>query len=225
MQSQTAVVIGATGLIGGHVVEELLNDEAFSKVRVLVRKTYRITHPKLEIKMVDFNNVNDYGPKMGEGDCIFCCVGTTQQKVKGDKEAYRKVDYDIAVNAARVGWIQGFKKYLLVSSVGANPRSSNFCLKLKGEIERDVTAISFQSIHIFHPSMLLGKRNEFRFGEETGKGLMKPLSFLLIGPLRKYKPIQASDVAKAMVAAAKKDITGTHIYSYDEMKSICKFEI
>ena len=91
MQSQTAVVIGATGLIGGHVVEELLNDETFSKVRVLVRKPYLITHPKLEIKMADFNNVNDYGPKMGEGDCIFCCVGTTQQKVKGTKKLTGKL--------------------------------------------------------------------------------------------------------------------------------------
>jgi uncharacterized protein YbjT (DUF2867 family) len=225
MQLQTAVVIGATGLIGSHVVEELLNDETFNKVRVLVRKPYLITHPKLEIKMADFNNVNDYGPKMEDGDCIFCCIGTTQQKMSGNKEAYRKVDYDIAVNAARAGWIQGFKKYLLVSSIGANAGSSNFYLNLKGEIERDLASISFQSIHIFRPSMLLGKRNEFRFGELAGKGLMKPLSFLLVGPLRKFKPIQALDVAKAMVAAAKKNMTGTHIYTYDEIKNIADSKI
>src|SRR6266487_1606230 len=222
MQSQRAVVIGATGLIGNHVVETLLNDDAFNKVRVLVRKSYLITHPTLEIKMADFNNINDYGAKMGDGDFIFCCIGTTLNKVKGNKEAYRKVDYDIAVNAARIAWSQGFKKYLLVSSVGANANSSNFYLKLKGEVERDVSSISFESFHIFQPSMLLGKRNEFRFGELTGKGLMKPLSFLLMGSLRKYKPIQAKDVAKAMVAAAKKELRGIHVYTYDEIKSIGK---
>jgi uncharacterized protein YbjT (DUF2867 family) len=220
MQSQTAVVLGATGLIGSHVVEELLNDDAFGKVRVLVRKPYLITHPRLEIKMADFNNVKDYGAKMGDGDCIFCCVGTTQQKVKGDREAYRKVDYDIPVNAARVGWVQGFKKYLLVSAVGANVNSSNFFLKLKGEVERDVSSLSFESIHIFQPSMLLGKRNEFRFGELIGKGLMQSLSFLLMGSLHKYKPMQAEQVAKAMVAAAKKETGGVNIYTYNEMKSI-----
>src|SRR6476659_5811101 len=117
------------------------------------------------------------------------------------------------------------KKYLLVSSIGANDGSYNFYLNLKGEIERDLSAISFQSIHIFRPSMLLGKRNEFRFGEAAGKGLMRPLSFLLVGPLRKYKPIQASDVAKAMVTSTKKDITGTHIYNYDEIKSIANAKI
>lgn len=222
MQSQTAVVLGATGLIGGQVVNELLHDDAFDKVRVLVRKPFLITHPKLEIKMADFNNVNDYGSRLGDGDCIFCCIGTTQQKVKGDKEAYRKVDYDIAVNAARAGWVQGFKKFLLVSSVGANARSSNFYLKLKGDIEKDIASLSFESIHIFQPSMLLGKRNEFRFGEQIGKGLMKPLSFLFIGLMHKFKPIQASDVARAMVAAAKEDSRGVKIYTYREIMPLIK---
>src|SRR4051794_15151096 len=165
MQSQTAVVVGATGLIGSSVVETLLNDTTFEKVRILVRKTLAVTNPKLEVQVVDFNNINELSEKIGKGDSIFCCVGTTQKKVKGDLEAYRKVDHDIPVNTAKIGLAKGFRKYLLVSSVGANEKASNFYLKLKGEVEKEIAAMPFESIHIFQPSMLMGERKEVRLGE------------------------------------------------------------
>jgi len=222
MQSQTAVVIGATGLIGSKAVETLLRDTAFDKVRILVRKAFPVTNTKLEVQFVDFNNTDDLSQKIGKGDAIFCCVGTTQKKVKGDLNAYRKVDYDIPVNTARIALTNSFKKYLLISSVGATAKSSNFYLKLKGEVEEEISAMPFESIHIFQPSMLLGQRKEFRFGELIGKVLIQPLSFLLAGSLRKYKPIQASEVAKAMVAAAKKDATGVNIYTYDEIIALAR---
>ena len=111
MQSQTAVVIGATGLIGSKAVETLLRDTAFDKVRILVRKAFPVTNTKLEVQFVDFNNTDDLSQKIGKGDAIFCCVGTTQKKVKGDLNAYRKVDYDIPVNTARIALTNSFKKY------------------------------------------------------------------------------------------------------------------
>ena len=109
MDKQTAVIIGATGLIGSLLVDTLLNDENFEKVRVLVRRPYENKHPKLEICVLDFRNLDDYKNKLGTGDAIFCSIGTTQKKVNGDKAAYRKIDYDIAVNAALFGKEAGFE--------------------------------------------------------------------------------------------------------------------
>ncbi|MGI8950840.1 MAG: NAD(P)H-binding protein [Chitinophagaceae bacterium] len=220
MQPQTAVVIGATGLIGSTVVNYLLNDDRFNVVKLLVRKPLSIKHSKLQIMLVNFDDLNDFKNKLGKGDCIFCCVGTTNKKVKGNNEAYRKIDYDIPINAARLAKKAGFKSYLLVSAVGANTNSSNFYLKLKGEVERDIAVINFESFQIFRPSILLGKRNEFRLGELISKGFMKTFSFLLMGSLKKYKPISANNVAKAMAIAAMKNAREKIIYEYDEMKKL-----
>ncbi|MDB5191637.1 MAG: Semialdehyde dehydrogenase - binding protein [Segetibacter sp.] len=220
MEPQTAVVLGATGLIGSHLVELLLNDNSFNKVRVLVRRPVEEQHPKLEVSVVDFGDLVEYRSKLGKGECIFCCIGTTQSKVKGDKTAYRKIDYDIPVNAARIGKEAGFKKYLLVSSVGASDKSSNFYLKVKGEVESSISDLGYDSFHVFRPSILLGDRKEFRLGELVGKRVMRALSFIMVGSLKKYKGIEAGDVAQAMVAAAKTDRRGIEIYEYDEMKRL-----
>jgi uncharacterized protein YbjT (DUF2867 family) len=152
-QPQTAVVIGATGLIGSNVLQKLLRDDAFNKVRILIRQPIALTHAKLQAEIIDFTDLKEYKAKLGEGDSIFCCVGTTQKKVKGDRDAYRQVDYNIPVNAAKLGKEAGFKNYLLVSAVGANPTSNNFYLKLKGEVERDIAALNFNGFHIFQPSI------------------------------------------------------------------------
>src|SRR5215210_4593650 len=175
MQLLTAVVLGATGFIGEQLVQQLLNDAAFSKVRILVRRPVKLSHPKLEAEIVNFDNLAEYRQKLGRGDCIFCCIGTTQKKVKGNKEAYRKIDVDIPVNAAKMGKDAGFTKYLLVSAVGANVQSTNFYLHIKGLVERDIAALNFNSFHVFRPSILLGKRSEFRLAEAVGKGLMQRL--------------------------------------------------
>jgi uncharacterized protein YbjT (DUF2867 family) len=217
MQSLTAVVLGATGLIGEQLVQQLLNDPAFSKVRILVRRPVELSHPKLEVKIVNFENLDDFKEKLGQGNCIFCCIGTTNNKVKGDKSAYRKIDFDIAVHAARFGKEAGFTNYLLVSAVGANAASKNFYLKLKGEVEKEIESINFKSFHVFRPSILFGKRKEFRLGEIFGKGVMQVLSVLLIGSLEKYKGINAATVAKAMIVAAKSDTKGIFVHHYADM--------
>jgi len=180
MQERTAVVIGATGLIGSYLVNLLLNDTSFHTVRALVRRPLLFSHPKLDVRLTDFADNNDYQKKLGKRNMLFCCIGTTQKKVKGDKEAYRKVDFDIAVNAARLAKQGGFKKFLLVSSVGANAASSNFYLHLKGEVEQAVAAIEFDSCLIFQPSILLGKRNRVM------QRVFKIVSYFFIGPLHEY---------------------------------------
>ncbi len=220
MKPQTAVVLGATGLIGSEVVTLLLADDNFVVVRVLVRRPYTVKHPKLDVQEVDFDNTNDFKDKLGVGDAIFCCIGTTNSKMKGDKNAYRKVDYDIAVNAARLGLEANYTQFLLVSAVGANASSKNFYTKLKGEVEDAVARVPFKSIHMFQPSILFGNRKEFRLGEMIAKGLMKALSFLFIGSLNKYKGIDANDVARAMVAASKKQKPGVSKYQHKQMMTL-----
>lgn len=217
MQSLTAVVLGATGLVGEQLVQQLLNDTAFSKVRILVRRQVELSHPKLEVEILNFDNIVEYRKKLGEGDCIFCCIGTTNKKVKGDKVAYRKIDFDIPVNAAKMGKDAGFTHYLLVSAVGANVDSANFYIKLKGEAEKEIAALGFQSFHAFRPGILLGKRKEFRLGESIGKGVMQALSILLVGGLKKYKGIEGVIVAKAMVANAKSGRKGMFVHHYGDM--------
>ena len=217
MHRKTAVVLGATGLVGRHLVQELLENEFFSKVRILVRRTISIQHPKADIQMVNFKDEKDIAAKLDIGDVIFCCVGTTRKKVKGNKTAYRQVDYDIPIITARLGVQHGFSQYFLVSAVGANPLSANFYLQLKGCVEEDVAAFPFEAIHIFRPSVLLGKREEFRPGERIGAAFMKTFSFLLNGSWRKYKPIHAAQVAHAMVTIANAGIPGVHVHEYDNM--------
>ena len=217
MQSLTAVVLGATGLVGEQLVQQLLNDPAYSKVRILVRRPVEMSHPKLEVNIVDFDDLADYRSKLGAGDCIFCAIGTTQKKVKNDKAAYKKVDIGIPVNAAKMGKDAGFTTYLLVSAVGANAFSKNFYLKLKGEAEAEIAAINFDSFHVFRPSILLGKRKELRLAELIGKKIMKGVSLFLAGGLKKYKAINAADVARAMVSAAKSDKKGMFVHPYEDM--------
>lgn len=220
MHRKTAVVLGATGLIGQHLVQELLNNEYFSKVRILVRRPLSIKHPKADVQVVNFHDEKDIAAKLDIGDVIFCCIGTTRKKVKGNKTEYRKVDYDIPIITARLGVQHGFNQFLLVSAIGAHPAAANFYLQLKGCVEEDITALPFESIHIFRPSILLGKRNEFRMGERIGKVIMQAISVFLIGAWRKFKPMQAIHVAQSMVAAANKEIAGVHMYEYDEMKEL-----
>lgn len=195
-----ATIIGATGLIGGHLLDMLLNDASFTTVRILIRRPLEISHPKLEKNLVDFSDMESFRLALEGTDVIFCTIGTTMKKMKGDKEAYRKVDYEIAVNAARLGKANGCEKFVLVSAVGADSKSRNFYLKLKGETEEAVQASGMESVYILRPSLLIGNRKEFRAGEKLATWLMPLFAFILPA---KYRPVKAIDVAKAMVNAVK----------------------
>ena len=212
-----ATIAGATGLIGSHLLKNLLDDPYFDTVRILVRRPFDLTHPKLEKKIVDFNDSDSLLVALSNSNVVFCSIGTTQKRVKGDKEAYRKIDFDIPTKLARFSKMAGCEKFILVSSIGANRKSGNFYLQLKGEVEDVVKTIGLGSLHIMRPSFLLGDRKEFRLGESIGKPFMKVFSFAIPA---KYRPIEAKDVAKAMAAIAKKNDGGIFIYEYDQIKKL-----
>jgi uncharacterized protein YbjT (DUF2867 family) len=215
----TATLVGATGLIGGCLMEELLNDPYFGTVRILIRRPIDITHPKIEKKIVDFNDSDSVLVALSNSDVVFCAIGSTMKKVKGDKEAYRKIDYDIPVNLARFCKMTGCEIFFLVSSAGANAKSMNFYQRLKGETEEAVKETGPKTIHIMRPSLLLGERKEFRLGENIGKAIITSLSFLIS---EKYKAIQGKDVAKVMIALAKKNDEGFFIHDNKEIRELAK---
>lgn len=211
--------MGSTGLIGSQVLDLLIKDESIVSVRILVRRPVELEHLKLQVKVIDFADLEAFREGIRGSDAVFCAVGTTNNKVKGDKMAYRQVDYDIPVCAARCCAETGGKQFLLVSSVGADKHSRNFYLKLKGEVEEAVKSLDLPSISIFRPSMLLGKRNESRPMETVAQVISKPLSFLFPS---KYKPIDAASVARAMVAEAKQCKPGARIYHYQEIMALAQ---
>ena len=215
----TATLVGATGLIGSYLLEELVNDSYFDTVRILIRRPIDITHPKLEKKIVDFNDSDSLLVAISNSDVLFSAIGSTMKKVKGDKEAYRKIDFDIPVKLARFCKMTGCEKLILVSSAGANSKSSNFYQRLKGETDEAVKGSGLKTIHIMRPSLLLGERKEFRLGENIGKAVMTSLSFLIP---EKYKAIQGKDVAKVMLALAKKNEEGVFVHENREIRNLSK---
>lgn len=220
MRKYNAVIVGATGLIGRHLLQFLLSNPTFEKITALNRRNPEISHPKLDNKIVDFQNVENLKQAMGTGDIIFCCVGTTQKKVGRNKDLYREVDYNIPVNLAQAAAKNGFEQYALVSSVGANPNSSNFYLKLKGETEEAVSRHPFKAIHLFRPSILIGKRDEPRLGEELSGRIMQFFSALLLGGYKKYRPVEARVVALALSRLLERKEEGIHIYMYQEIQEL-----
>src|SRR6187401_944412 len=216
----TATLVGATGLIGSYLLEELLNDPWFDTVRILIRRPLDITHPKLEKKIVDFNDSDSLLVALSNSDVLFCTIGSTMKKVIGDKEAYRKIDFDIPVKLARFCKMTNCEKFILVSSAGANSKSRNFYQRLKGETDEAVKSVGLKTVHIMRPSLLLGERKEFRPGENIGKAVMTSLSFIIP---EKYKAIQGKDVAKVMASLAKKDEEGVFIHENSEIRDLSKF--
>ncbi len=219
----TAILLGATGLIGGHILDDLKSDPSFDVIKIIVRRPFEDNHPKVKVEVIDFDDQNQFESVMQGGDVIFSAIGTTQKKVKGNKEKYRKIDFDITLNAAKYGNSSGAKQFSVVSSVGADSKKSGFYLKLKGEVEDALIDLSkeeggLQSLSIFRPSLLLGERSESRIGESIGQFFSKALSFLF--PIN-MKPIKAKTVAKSMVEAAKLNEKGVQVYYYQEMKDLC----
>ncbi|SEW33690.1 oxidoreductase [Chitinophaga arvensicola] len=214
--NKTAIVIGATGLTGTHLVAALLQDPAFSKVKILIRQPWAHPRPKLESIIVDFEDDDSLAPVL-QGDVLFCCIGTTIKKA-GSQESFRAVDYGIAVKCARIAKEQGVTQFLLMSSIGANPQSRNFYLRTKGETELAVQAAGFHSVSIFRPSVLIGSRKEFRLGEWLGKYLIQLFYFLLQGRWKKYRGIKAATVANAMIIAAKEHDEGVSIFESDAIQ-------
>lgn len=219
--TRKVTLIGASGLIGSHLLDALLLDDYYTEVAVLARRSLQRQHPKLKEHLIQFDHPEQYQAGIAGAETVFCAVGTTMQKVKGDRDAYVKVDYDIAVYAAKTAAEAQVFGFLLVSSVGADAANkNNFYLKLKGVVEEAVSKEAIPMVHIFRPSLLLGARPEKRFLEKVAQVLAPVVSILLMGKWRIYKPIPAASVAKAMLAAAKSPKKGIYIHSYDAMLNL-----
>jgi uncharacterized protein YbjT (DUF2867 family) len=217
MARRTAIIAGATGLVGSLCLKQLLDDPAYAQVTAMLRRPSGHSHPKLTEKIVDFGNLGSLAPIAA--DDAFCALGTTNSKA-GSQETYRKIDFGYAKSFAELALAGGAKQFALVSSVGANARSRTFYLRTKGEIEDAVAALPFQSVHIFQPSFLMGERQEHRTGEGAGLALARILQFAFVGGFSKYRPILAATVAAAMIAAAKRSTPGVQRYFFRDMEAL-----
>jgi uncharacterized protein YbjT (DUF2867 family) len=215
---KTALMIGSTGLIGSHLLELLLDSNDYEKVITFVKRDTEIKHPKLTQHIVDFDKPETY-KNFITGDDFFCTIGTTIKKA-GSKEAFRKVDFEYPSQFASFAAQNKVKQFLIVSSLGADLNSGNFYLKTKGEIESFLKDADFESVAVLQPSLLLGNRNEFRLGEKIGAFFMKTFSFIFLGKLKKYKPIESTAVAKALLKVAQRNDKGFKTYESDTIQQI-----
>jgi uncharacterized protein YbjT (DUF2867 family) len=217
---KTALIIGSTGLIGSQLLKLLLESDLYTTVITFVKRDSGIQHPKLRQHIIDFDKPEKYRDLV-KGDDFFCTIGTTIKKA-GSKDAFRKVDFLYPEQFAKIAIENKVKQFLLISSLGADATSSNFYLKTKGEIEVFLKASNFEKVSILRPSLLLGDRAEFRLGEKIGAFVMKSFSFLFIGNLKKYKPIESKSVAKALFAIAQQNNIGFRVYESDSIQEIGK---
>ncbi len=215
---KTALIIGSTGLVGSHLLSLLLDSNDYLKVITFVKRDAGIKHPKLTQHIIDFDKPETY-KELVVGDNFFCTIGTTIKKA-GNKEAFRKVDFEYPKQFAAFALQNKVKQFLIISSLGADANSGNFYLKTKGEIQDFLKDCNFESVAVLQPSLLLGNRTEFRLGEKIGAFFMKTLSFLFLGNLKKYKVIEGKTVAKALLAIAKTNNSGFKIYESDVIQEI-----
>jgi|694.fasta_scaffold108187_4 uncharacterized protein YbjT (DUF2867 family) len=194
---KNVLLVGATGLVGKVLLYQLIENEAIVNIHVLSRRPMTIKHKKVIVHETDFTDL-DKNKEAFKVDAIFCCIGTTIAKA-GSQQAFRKVDYDIPVLLSNLGHAAKVSSMHVVSAMGADKNASIFYNKVKGEMEESIINSDISHVCIYRPSLLLGNRNEFRMGEFIAQKMLKPLRFLFAGPLTKYKPVEAKQVAKAML--------------------------
>ena len=211
-----AVLFGGTGLTGGCILDLLKYDSDFKSIIVVSRKTLTHSSNKISNKVIDFSNPFEIESCIKQDSIVFSCIGTTQAQVKGDKKKYREIDFDITLNIANACKKLNAKKFLFISSGGANSSSSNFYLKLKGEIEDAVIKTKNNSLFILKPSLLLGKRNNSRFMENIGQIIMPLFSILLPDSI---KAVKATLVAKCMLELSKSKRSNLNIIENKEILS------
>ncbi|MBL6446447.1 oxidoreductase [Fulvivirga sp. 29W222] len=214
--SKTALIAGATGLVGEQLLGLILREDYYDKVIVLTRRPIKKHGEKLVNLLVDFEDLEGYASQI-KADDIYCCLGTTMKKA-GSKDMFRQVDFTYPYQIAKFAHTNGAQQFLLISALGANAISSIFYNKVKGEVEEAIASVGFKCYHIFRPSLLMGPRQEKRLGEILGKAFFKVFGFIFLGPLKKYEAIDSVRVARAMFAIARQSNAGRHIHESKELQ-------
>ena len=201
---KTALLFGASGLVGSHLLNQLIKDTNYSKIKLFVRSVTEIIDPKVEIIKTDFNNLQNHKEDVKGDDCFFC-IGTTK-KNSSDKDEYRRVELDIPKEIAKIAKLNLVNSFIFVSAIYANPNSSGDYVRFKGLVEEELKRLNFPKLALMRPSFLMGDRKEKRVGEKIGIFVFKLLSPLLLGPIKKMRPIHSETVAKAMIKAANENL-------------------
>lgn len=215
---KSALVLGATGLIGKELVKKLSENGQYQKIHIIVRRPIELPSDACELHIINFDELHKYNDLFQVSD-VFCCLGTTI-KVAKTKEAFRKVDYEYPVVAAKLAKENGAEKFLIVTAMGADTKSLFFYSRVKGEVEETLKNLHLPSLHIFRPSLLLGAREEFRLGEKIAEKVSGVLNKLMVGPMRPYRGIQAKKVAAAMAVTAQSNKIGENIYPSHEIDAM-----
>ena len=215
-----ALIFGSSGLVGSNLVKIILQNEKYDHIKLFVRSETENKSKKLEIIKTDFNNLEKHKDSIVGDDCFFC-IGTTRKNTP-DKNEYIRTEYNIPVEIGKIAKSNSVNNFIYVSSLGANPNASGLYLKNKGQAEQELINLNFPRLAIIRPSILLGNRKENRIGEKIGIFVMKLLSPLFLGKLKKYKPIKVENVAKAMVNIAQNDYQ-KKIFESDQLMEIAKF--
>jgi len=197
MKQKSAIVLGATGLTGRHLVDRLVTDDRYGEVRLFSRRSSGNSSPRIREYTGDILQLEQFREDF-TADVVFCCVGTTSSKT-GDRNLYRAIDYGIPFHAARLASENGIPAFLVISSIGADPKSRVFYTRTKGEMEEAVLSLQIPHTYILRPSLILGDRKERRWTEEAAAVIMKSARFLMTGRLRNYRPIEAATIASAMI--------------------------
>ena len=211
---RTALIFGSSGLVGGHLLNQLIKDTNYSKIKLFVRSVTEISDSKVQIIKTDFNNLENQKEDIKGDDCFFC-IGTTKQN-SPDKDEYKKVELDIPEEIAKIAKSNLVNSYIFVSALYANPKSSGDYVRFKGLVEEELKRLNFPKLALMRPSFLMGDRKEKRVGEKIGIFVFKLLSPLLLGPIKKMKPIHAETVAKAMIRVANENLE-RNIFESDEI--------
>ena len=200
---KTALLFGSSGLVGGHLLNQLIKDINYSKIKLFVRLVTEISDPKVEIVKTNFNNLQNHKEDIKGDDCFFC-IGTTKKNAS-NKGEYRRIELDMPKEIAQIAKSNSVNSFIFVSALYANPKSSGDYVRFKGLVEEELKRLSFTKLGIMRPSFLMGNRQEKRVGEKIGIFVFKILSPLLLGSLKKMRPIHAETVAKAMLTVAQND--------------------
>jgi len=214
---KTALLFGASGLVGNHLLNQLISNNNYSKIKLFARSTINVSDPRIEIIQTDFNNLENHKEDIIGDDCFFC-IGTTK-KNSPDKNEYKKVELEVPKQIAQIAKSNSVNSFVFVSSGYADPKSSGDYLRFKGEVEEELKRLNFPKLGIMRPSFLLGDRKEKRIGEKIGIFVFKLLSPLFVGPLKKMKPIHSATVAKAMIAITQNKVSKT-IFESNEISEI-----